>query len=80
MSLYIQYTKDCHENTTKVGAEPLCKTAEELLPLVAAEEEEEDSDDGDDDDEDQLEKSLGGEDEENFMPLELNVSTDRLGE
>ena len=62
-----------------MGAEPLCKTAEELLPLVAAEEEE-DSDDGDDDDEDQLEKSLGGEDEENFKPLDLNVSTDRLGE
>ena len=79
MSLYIQCTKDCHDNTTKVGAEPLCKTAEELLPLVAAEEEE-DSDDGDDDDEDQLEKSLGGEDEENFKPLDLNVSTDRLGE
>ena len=47
---------------------------------MAAEEEEEDSDDGDDDDEDQLEKSLGGEDEENFKPLDLNVSTDRLGE
>ena len=46
---------------------------------MAAEEEEEDSDDGDDD-EDQLEKSLGGEDEENFKPLDLNVSTDRLGE
>ena len=76
MSLYIQCTKDCHDNTTKVGAEPLCKTAEELLPLVAAEEEE-DSDDGDDDD-DQLEKSL--EDEENFKPLDLDVSTDRLGE
>ena len=60
-----------------MGAEPLCKTAEELLPLVAAEEEEEDSDDGDDD---ELEKSLGGEDEENFKPLDLNVSTDRLGE
>ena len=45
-----------------------------------AAEEEEDSDDGDDDDEDQLEKSLGGEDEENFKPLDLNVSTDRLGE
>jgi len=59
----------------KVGAEPLCKTAADLLPLVAAEEEE-DSDDGDDDD-DQLEKSL--EDEENFKPLDLNVSTDRLG-
>ena len=61
-----------------MGAEPLCKTAEDLLPLVAAEEEE-DSDDSDDD-EDQLEKSLGGEDEENFKPLHLNVSTDRLGE
>ena len=59
-----------------MGAEPLCKTAEDLLPLVAAEEEE-DSDDGDDDD-DQLEKSP--EDEENFKPLDLNVSTDRLGE
>ena len=77
MSLYIQCMKDCHDNTIKVGAEPLCKTAEELLPLVAAEEEE-DSDDGDD--EDQLEKFLGGEDEENFKPLDLNVSTDRLGE
>merc|ERR1719204_371362 len=62
---------------SKVGAQPLCKTAEELLPLMAAEEEE--SDDGDDDEEDQLEKSLGGEDEENFKPLDLNVSTDRLG-
>ena len=63
-----------------MGAQPLCKTAEELLPLVAAEEEEEDSDDGDDDDdEDHLEKSLG-EDEENFKPIDLNVSTDRLGE
>ena len=45
-----------------------------------AAEEEEDSDDGDDGDEDQLEKFLGGEDEENFKPLDLNVSTDRLGE
>ena len=44
-----------------------------------AAEEEEDSDDGDDD-EDQLEKYLGEEDEENFKPLDLNVSTDRLGE
>ena len=77
--MYIQCTKDCHDNTTKVGAEPLCKTAEELLPLVAAEEEE-NSDDDDDDDEDQLEKSLEGEDEKNFKPLDLNVSTDRLGE
>ena len=58
----------------------MCKTVEDLLPLVAAEGEEGDSDDGDDDDEDQLEKSLGGEDEENFKPLELNVSTDQLGE
>ena len=48
MSLYNVHctynTRHCHDNTTKVGAEPLCKTAEELLPLVAAEEEE-DSDD-----------------------------------
>ena len=65
---------------SKVAAEPLCKTAEDLLPLLTAvdddPEEDSDNDDG------KLETSVDAEDEEdNFSPLELcvNVSNERLG-
>ena len=65
---------------SKVAAEPLCKTAEDLLPLLTAvdDDPEEDSDN----DDDKLETSVDAEDEEdNFSPLELcvNVSNERLG-
>merc|ERR1719220_2652992 len=65
---------------SKVAAEPLCKTAEDLLPLLTAvdDDPEEDSDNNDD----KLETSVDAEDEEdNFSPLELcvNVSNERLG-
>ena len=68
---------------SKVAAEPLCKTAEDLLPLLAAaveDEPEEDTDDEEDEEEDKLETSIGV--EESFIPLELCpiVSSERLGE
>ena len=68
-----------------MAAEPVCKTAEDLLPLLTAVEDdpEEDSDDDIEEDEDKLENSTGVEEEDDsFTPLELraNVSSDRLGE
>ena len=72
---------------SKVAAEPLCKTAEDLLPLltdaVENNREDEDTDDDEDEQEDKLETSLGVDGEEDsFIPLELcpNVSSERLGE
>ena len=53
---------------SKVAAEPLCKTAEDLLPLLAAaveDEPEEDTDDEEDEEEDKLETSIGV--EESFI-------------
>ena len=67
----------------KVAAEPLCKTAEDLLPLLTAVEDDPEEDTDDEEEEDQLENSMGvDEEEDNFTPLELcaNVSSERLGE
>ena len=69
----------------KVAAEPVCKTAEDLLPLLTAvgDDPEEDTDDDDEEDEDKLENSIGAEEEDDsFTPLELcaNVSSERLDE
>ena len=64
---------------SKVAAKPLCKTAEDLLPLLTAVDDTEEDSDNDDD---KLETSVDAEDEEdNFSPLELcvNVSNERLG-
>ena len=65
---------------SKVAAEPLCKTAEDLLPLLAAAvEDDPDEDTEDEDGEDKLETSI---EDDSFIPLELcpNVSSERLGE
>ena len=68
---------------SKVAAEPLCKTAEHLLPLLTAVEDDPEEDTDDDEEENKLENSIGVDDEEDsFTPLELcdNVSSERLGE
>ena len=70
---------------SKVAAEPLCKTAEDLLPLLTAVEDdpEEDTDEDDEEEENKLENSVDvDEEEDNFTPLELcaKVSSERLGE
>ena len=70
----------------KVAAEPQCKTAEDLLPLLTAVEGDPEGDTDDEEEEEEeneLENSVDvDEEEDNFTPLELcaNVSSERLGE